>query len=128
MSRRRKPKFEPNEERPPQPLPEGRLVPPRRDPPTAVGTAKPKPPSEPYKPTRYGTGVTRVQRTARGFLGSVLVAGGGAAIALGSASAIVIVGAAVVGLSGAIITYRALGAPSVFRATDATRRRSSSRK
>jgi hypothetical protein len=124
MSRRRKPRFEPNEGRPPKPRPEGRLDPPRRDPPTAVATAKPKPPSEPYRPTRYGTGVTRIQRTARGFLGSVLVAGGGAAIVLGSASAIVVAGAVVVGVSGAVVTYRALRAPSLFRATDAARRAS----
>jgi hypothetical protein len=124
MSRRRKPKFDPDAERPPQTQPEGRLDPPRRDPPTAVGTAKPKPPSEPYRPTRYGSGVTRIQRTARGFLGSVLVAGGGAAIALGSAAAIVVVGA-VLSLGGVVVTYRALRAPSVFGRADAARRTSS---
>lgn len=119
MSRRR-PKFQPDDERPPQPLAEGRLDPPRRDPPTAVGTAKPKPPSQPYRPTRYGRGLTRMERASRGFLGSLLVAGGGAAMALSSASVMLVVGAAL-SLSGAVVTYRVLRTPSVFHTADSRR-------
>jgi hypothetical protein len=118
--KRRKPKFQPNEEPPPKTLAEARLDPPRRDPPTAVGTAKPKPPSDPYRPTRYGSGLTRMQRTSRGFLGSLLVVGGGAAMALGS-SAILVVGA-VMSLGGAVVTYRVLRAPSLFHSAKAHRR------
>ena len=121
MKRRRKPTFRPYEDRPPKPLTQGRLDPPRRDPPTAIGTAKPKPPSEPYHPTRYGSGLTRIQRTSRGFLGSLLVVGGGAAMALGSAGAIIVVGA-VMSLGGAVVTYRVLRAPSVFHTAKADRR------
>ena len=126
MSRRRKPRFDQNDERPPKPLPEGRLEPPRRDPPTAVGTATPRQPSQPYRPTRYGRGVTRVERTARGFLGTLLVAGGGAAMALGPASVMLVVGA-LMSVGGAVVTYRVLRAPSVFR-TERTTRRSERRR
>ena len=117
---RRKPKFQPDDERPPKPQTEGRLDPPRRDPPTAVGTAKPKPPSDPYRPTRYGSGVTRIQRTSRGFLGSLLVAAGGAAMVLGSAPILVV--GAVMSLGGAVVTYRVLRAPSVFHTAKTVRR------
>ena len=120
MKRRRKPTFKPDEDRPPKPQTEGRLDPPRRDPPTAVGTAKPKPPSEPHRPTRYGSGLTRIQRTSRGFLGSLLVVGGVSAMALGS-SAILVVGA-VMSLGGAVVTYRVLRAPSVFHTAKTDRR------
>jgi hypothetical protein len=65
MKPRRNPKTDPDEDRPPEPLASGRLDPPRRRPPTAVGTATPKPPPDRYRPTRYGAGVTGLQRAAR---------------------------------------------------------------
>jgi hypothetical protein len=61
-----------------------------------------------------------MERTSRGFLGSLLVAGGGVVMVLGSAGAILVVGA-VMSLSGAVVTYRVLRTPSVFHAADAAR-------
>jgi len=51
----------------------------------------------------------------------MLVAGGGAAMALGSAGALIVVGA-VMSLGGAVVTYRVLRAPSVFHTAQADRR------
>jgi hypothetical protein len=121
MQPRRQSSFEPDEERGPPPLPDGRLDPPRRNPPTAVGTATPKPPPHPYRPTRYGRGVTRLERTARGFLGSLLVAAGGVTVTLAPVVTAAVAGA-VITVTGALVAYRAFRAPSLFHTPSAARR------
>lgn len=93
MQPRRQPSFDPDDEWRPQPLADGRLDPPRRDPPTAVGTATPPPPSRPYRPTRYGRGLTRLERIARICFGGVLAVGGGLAVAITPVGAPMVAGA-----------------------------------
>jgi|SRR6185437_2247223 len=106
MRPNRQPDFDSEDDRSPEPLPAGRLDPPRRDPPTAVGLATPKQPSRPHRPTRYGRGLTRMQRIARRALG-VLLIGSGSAVAwaswIGLATA---AGAGVAGV-GLFVIYRA---------------------
>lgn len=59
----------------PEPQTAGRLGPPGRKPPTAIATATPRPPRQPYRPGRYrGLGAT--QRIARGMLSTLLVTSG----------------------------------------------------
>jgi hypothetical protein len=59
----------------PEPLESGLLGPPGRKPPTAVGTATPRPPRRPHRPDRYSRS-TKMLRIARGALGLILLATG----------------------------------------------------
>jgi len=123
MTRSRQPYFEPDDWQP-EPLPSGSLNPPGRKPPTAVGTATPRPPSPEYRPTRYGRGLTRVERIARASLGGIAFVGG----AVGSV--VVPVGLATVlcattCAAGLLIARRSMKIPSIFKTVrrEAGRRR-----
>ena len=113
MNIARQPQFEPDDWQP-EPLPDGRLGPPRRKPPTALGTATPDPPSPAYRRTRYRTGLTRRQRIARAALGTTLCSAGGIAAFLAPIGLGTIVSAFGVGL-GILIAHRALTKPGVYR-------------
>ena len=80
---RPRPLPDPDDEPRREPLEHGRLDPPRRKPPTAVGTATPRGPRRPYRPGRYhNLGLTRTRRVAIGLLSGVLAVSGGVATAV----------------------------------------------
>jgi hypothetical protein len=106
----------------PAPQADGRLVPPSRQPPTAIGLATPQPPSEPYRPTRYGKGLTHVRRAAHAALGVVLIVVGGVMIALVPPSLGTLLGATSFGF-GSFVGLRALRATDIYAANDNDRRR-----
>ena len=71
---------DPDDEPRREPAEDGRLDPPRRKPPTAVGTATPRGPRRPYRPGRYNNlGLTSTRRIAMGLLSGLLAASGGVA-------------------------------------------------
>ena len=112
MTRSRQPHFEPDEWQP-DPLPSGSLNPPGRKPPTAVGTATPRPPSPEYRPTRYAGGLTRLQRIARASFGGLAFVGGavGAVVApIGLATVACVTTCA----AGLLIARRSVKVPSIF--------------
>jgi hypothetical protein len=68
-----------DDERAPEPLEQGNLEPPRRKPPTAIGTATPRGPRRPYRPGRYHRlGMSRTRRIALGLLSGLLTTSGAA--------------------------------------------------
>ncbi len=104
--------FDPDDEPHPKPLEAGRLDPPRRQPPTAIGTATPRPPTPPHRPRTQREGLSRLQRGARTALAGLLTtAGTGLALATDFWS-VGAVGLSVAGL-GLLVAYRALRAPSI---------------
>ena len=121
MTRGRQPYFEPDDWQP-EPLPSGSLNPPGRKPPTAVGTATPKPPSPGHRPTLYGTGLTRLQRIARASFGGLAFVGGavGAVVAPVGIATIIYVTTCAAGL---LIARRSLKVPNVFKNTRRVPRR-----
>ena len=121
MTRSRQPYFEPDDWRP-DPLPSGSLNPPGRKPPTAIGTATPRPPSPEYQPTRYGLGLTRLQRIARASLGG-LAAVGGAVGAIVIPVGLATVVCATTCAAGLLIAGRSLRVPSIFKTVRLPRRR-----
>jgi hypothetical protein len=106
MRPNRQPDFQPDDDRAPEPLPAGRLDPPRRDPPTAIGLATPRQPSHPLRPTRYGRGLTRMQRIARNALGALLIGSGGVLAWASWIGVATVAGAGVAGV-GVFVIYRA---------------------
>jgi hypothetical protein len=77
---RPRPLPDPDDEPRREPLEHGRLDPPRRKPPTAVGTATPRGPRRPYRRGRYDNlGLTRTRRIAMGLLSGMLATSGGVA-------------------------------------------------
>jgi hypothetical protein len=121
MTHGREPYFEPDDWQP-DPLPSGSLNPPGRKPPTAVGTATPKPPSPEFQPTRYGVGLTRLQRIARASFGGLTFVGGavGAVVApLGLATVL----CATTCAAGLLIARRAVKIPNVFKSVRRQARR-----
>jgi len=112
MTRSREPNFEPDDWQPDS-LPSGSLNPPGRKPPTAIGTATPRPPSPEYRPTRYGLGLTRLQRIARASFGGLAAVGGavGAIVApIGLATVVCVTTCA----AGLLIARRSVRVPSIF--------------
>src|SRR4051812_42318782 len=108
-------------ERAPEPQPSGSLVPPRRGPPTAVGTAAPRPHPHPL-PSVY-TGRSRIQRVSQfiagislTFLGAVLGAASLYLIPLSVALAYVGLNASVVAVTGRGLRHRWSGRQHVRRA------------
>jgi hypothetical protein len=97
----------------PTPLVDGQLAPPRQGPPTAVATAAPEPPAEPYRPTRYGPGITHL---GRAVLGTVSLAGVSSGITLVVHDAAVVVGAGSL-LLGLVVGLYAVWTPSVYDTT-----------
>jgi len=91
----------------PEPLEQGRLGPPRRKPPAAVGTATPRGPRRPHQRSRYATGPTRTRRVAVGLLSSLLVAAGGMIIIETSAGTGMVWGLGAVGV-GLTLAYQVI--------------------
>jgi hypothetical protein len=106
----------------PAPQADGRLEPPSRQPPTAIGVATPQPPSEPYRPTRYGTGLTHVRRAATAALGVMLITVGGVVITVAPLSLGSLLGATSVGI-GSIVGVRALRATKIYARNNDERRK-----
>ena len=102
-----RPRPDPDDQPQPEPLEQGRLGPPRRKPPTAVGTATPRGPRHPHRPSRYATGLTRTRRVAIGLLSSLLVASGGAILVLTSPGASMVWGFGAVGV-GLTLVYQVI--------------------
>ena len=121
MSLARQPRFDPDDDDAPDPLPDGRLTPPPRKPPTAIATATPPPPQRNYRPTRYGPGITMLRRAARAAFGSCLLTAGFAGVYLAPLGLITIA-SALAASGGALVMCRAIVAPSIYR-TAARRRR-----
>jgi hypothetical protein len=113
MRPERRPDWEPDDDDGPDPLPSGHLDPPRRTPPTAVGTATPRPPSRPYRPTQYGRGLTRLQRIARAALGTMLLGSGSALVWTSWIWIATVAGVGVIG-AGALVMYSAARARSIY--------------
>jgi hypothetical protein len=112
---------------PPSPQTAGALQPPGREPPTAIGLATAPRPPRPTHPTRYGVGLTHIQRATRAIFALVLFSLGGAAIVIPT-----VVGVAVaVGLLGAgtVVARHVIRTPTVYerRAYQLRKRRSRSR-
>jgi hypothetical protein len=105
--------FEPDDWQP-EPLPDGRLGPPRRRPPTAIGTATPDLPSPAYRRARHRFGPTRLQRIARTALGTTLCSAGGVTGFLAPIGLGTIVSAFSIA-AGIFIAHRALTTPSSHR-------------
>jgi hypothetical protein len=78
-----------------------------------VATAAPEPPAEPYRPTRYGRGITHI---GRAVLGTVSLAGVSSGIALVVHDVALVAGAGSLLLGLAIGVY-AVRAPSVYDTT-----------
>lgn len=104
--------FDPDDDPTPEPLEAGYLEPPRRRPPTAVGTATPRPPTPPRRPRADPEGLTLLQRRARTALAGLFTAAG-TSVAL--ATDLWSVAAAGIGVAalGVLVGYRAWRAPSV---------------
>lgn len=94
-------RFTANEEWHPDTMPDGRLGPPGRKPPTAVATATPRPPRRPYRHGRFGR-LSGLQRIARGMLSVLLVGSGALATTFLSPIAGVVAGATLGGLGAAV--------------------------
>jgi len=121
MTRGRQPYFEPDDWQP-DPLPSGSLNPPGRKPPTAVGTATPRPPSPEYRPTRYGHGLTRLQRIARASFGGLAFVGGAVgAIVVPVGLATVV--CATTCAAGLFIAGRSVRVPNIFNTVRRSARR-----
>lgn len=121
MTPSRQPYFEPDEWQP-DPLPSGSLNPPGRKPPTAVGTATPGPPSPEYYPTRYGLGLTRLQRIARASFGGLAAVGGAVGAIVVPVGLATVVCATTCAL-GLLIAGRSVRVPSIFKTVRRARRR-----
>ena len=95
----------------PNPEPSGRLSPPRRNPPTAVGLLTPPPP--PRRPSSGNYRSTLRARLAQGFVG---------VLAVGVGSGVTAVASGVLGvLVGAVIAFA--GAPLLFASARSERQR-----
>ena len=121
MSLARQPRFDPDDDDGPEPLPDGRLTPPPRKPPTAIATATPPPPQRNYRPTRYGSGITMLRRFARTAFGSFLLTAGFAGVYWAPLGLITIASAFEAG-GGALVMCRAIFAPSIYRTAARGRR------
>lgn len=90
-----------------RPQTSGRLGPPRRHPPTAVGVLTPPPPPRPSRGAVYRSSL-RV-RLAQGFVGVLAVAVGSGVSAVGTGLAATVVGAAIA-LAGAPLLFASVRA------------------
>ena len=113
--------YDPDDDLPPEPLEAGHLDPPQRRPPTAIGTATPRPPTPPRRPRSGREGLTLLQRRARTVLAGLFTAAGtGVALATDLWS-ITAAGIGVAAL-GLLVGYRTWRTRSVY-APQAHRRR-----
>ena len=110
----------------PEPLEQGRLGPPRRKPPAAVGTATPRGPRRPHQRSHYATGPTRTRRAAVGLLSFLLVASSAVILVETSPGAGIVWGFGAVG-AGLALAYQVitLRTPYVALAEYLRRRRRS---
>jgi hypothetical protein len=98
---------------PPSPQTAGSLQPPGREPPTAIGLATAPRPPRPTHPTRYGVGLTHIQRATRAICAVGLVGlGSGAAIAIPTVVGIALA-AGLLG-AGAVVARHVILAPTVY--------------
>src|SRR4029079_18835584 len=87
---------------------------PGRKPPTAVGTATPKPPSPGHHPTYYGAGLTRLQRIARASVGGLAFVGG-AVGAVVPPVGLVTIACVTTCAAGLLIARRSMKVPNLFK-------------